>query len=304
MSDNIQGSEDFQIPADAQVTASTTDEAPPLTQDTPPPANQMDQARAMWTKGAQANGVELMEGVDSYEKMFDIMQGITPAPGTAEEVTTEGDIEIPPTIEEAIEVSDDPDKLEVADPESKEAEIRQKMEITEAWDSWGKELSETGTLTDSSREQIKSLMGVPDQVIDAYVTGVKAEAQRSYNEASTIVGSTDKLNAVLNWASTAMSVEQRTAANQALAGPNRETYLTGLVAQYEKSHPTQTAKANEPAGRTPGTTASPAPAAAAPRPFMSEQDMAFAMRDYRYGKDAAYTNEVVARLQVTYGKGS
>tara|TARA_R110002012_G_scaffold309011_1_gene515790 strand:+ start:1006 stop:1938 length:933 start_codon:yes stop_codon:yes gene_type:complete len=308
---DIQGSEGFQIPADANILASAAAGDEPVTNDismpepdapAQPMPTEMEQQKMHFIRGAEANQVQLPEGVESYDQMFDIAHGLADAPGTVEEVKTEGDLEIPGHAEDAVEVPEEVDKLEVEDPESKEATIRKKMDIAEQWDTWGKELQENMTLSDASRQKIKDTMGVPDAVIDAYVTGFKAETQKSYNEAASIVGSQDMLNDVLKWASTTMTAEQRGAANQQLSGPNREIYLTGLVTQYERANPTQTAKTAEPQRRKPGATAAPTNPTPQVEAFPSEQHMVAAMRDPRYASDPNYQALVQARLAVTFNK--
>ncbi len=304
---DIQGSEDFQIPADANIIASAAGDEPVTDTTMPEPVapaepqpTEMEMQKMHFIRGAEANQVQLPEGVESYDQMFDIAHGLAPQPGSVEEVKTDGDLEIPGTAEDVVEVAEEPDKLEVEDPESKEAAIRKKMDVAEAWEGWGKELQENMTLSDDSRQKIKDTMGVPDAVIDAYITGFKAETQKSFNEAASIVGSQDKLTEVLKWASTSMTAEQRGAANQQLSGPNREIYLTGLVTQYERANPTQTSKTAEPQRKRAGTTA----AATTPTPtieaFPSEAHMVAAMRDPRYASDPNYQALVQARLAATF----
>ena len=300
MSD-IQGSEDFQIPADANIQAS--DVGTPKADPTAPPVIDMDNDRAMWVKGMEANGEALPPEYSSFNEMFDVMRGLKDAPGQAGEVKTEGDVEVPAPTGEDIEVPENPDKLEVTDPDTMEAQIRNKMAIAEAWNKWGEELQSSMTLSDESRQSIKDLMGVPDAVIDAYITGFKAEQQKQFNEAAAIVGSQDKLTAVLQWASTTMSAEQRAAANSSLAGPNREIYLSGLVAQYDKANPTLTAKSQEPAPRKPGTPGVAAAPTQEIKPFSSEAERRMAVADYRYTHDAVYRQHVAARLAATYNQG-
>ena len=305
---DMNGSESFQIPADATVVASSVPEpvAPEAQQGTPEAATSYDGAdrmREMWIKGQEMSQTQLPEGMTDFGQWYDTIQGITEAQGTPEAVVPEGEVEIPAlNTDEVVETTDEDAKLEIEDPESKEAKLKKQQTIAESWDSWGTELATNLTLSDDTRQQIKDTMGVPDAVIDHYIAGFKADTQKQYNDAATYVGSTEKLNAVLNWASTSMSVEQRTAANTALAGPNREIYLTGLMSQYDKANPTQVAKSREPSARKPGTTSAAVPTSVAPKAFSSEREMGLAMRDPRYRTDAAYQQEVVARLQATYGK--
>ena len=146
---------------------------------------------------------------------------------------------VEPTGREELRLSLD-DKVEEAVPEVPESGFSDAD-----WDKWGFEINATGELSLDTQAEIKSKTGFSDRVISDYVTGQKAKARESYNKASNVVGSKDKLGEIIKWAEDSLSKEERLNINAGLSSPGYEVVLRGLSAQYDHAM-SQKSTANEP----------------------------------------------------------
>ena len=80
-----------------------------------------------------------------------------------------------PAAEEQQEAApaDAPDSLEIPENVTEYTED----EAAEMWDEWGQELRSSGDLSDDTRSTIREKLGIPEEVINAYVKGLQAQAQ-------------------------------------------------------------------------------------------------------------------------------
>ena len=174
------------------------------------------------------------------------------------------------------------DKLEVPDKPSQPSQ--------EEWSKWGQELVSTGNLSQETRASIKQRFGMPDEVIDGYVSGIVYRQKEQANKAAEIVGGHDQLKSVISWAQQNLSDDERNAVNASLASPGWQNVLIGLKARMTSQNPTN----GEPT-RVSGS-AQPSPGIV---PFANKREMTNAIRDPRYKFDPQYQQYVQQRIIMT-----
>ena len=198
-----------------------------------------------------------------------------------------------PAAEEQQEAApaDAPDSLEIPENVTEYTED----EAAEMWDEWGQELRSSGNLSDDTRSTIREKLGIPEEVINAYVKGLQAQAQTRAAEASELVGGAGELQEIIQWASKTLPDAERLQINAALDGPGWETTLLGLKARRDSTNPTK----GEP--RT-GVVGQPASAPTI-KPFYSQAEMNEAIRDPRYNTNKdGYRDQVIQRIAATRGR--
>ena len=156
--------------------------------------------------------------------------------------------------------------------------------------SAGKEINETGNISPATREALTKNFGVPNEIVDGYITGIQHRQKAAAQAAADVIGGSEKLNAVLQWASTALPDAERATINEALKSPGWQTIILGLKARYDASNPTK----DEPT--RPTGSSRPAPVS---EPFSSSAEITAAIRDPRYNRDVAYTRTVQERIYKT-----
>lgn len=156
------------------------------------------------------------------------------------------------------------------------------------WNKWGYEIHTTGSISKETKDQIKSKFGIPDQVVDAYIDGIKARQRQLAEEASSVVGGPEELNSIIKWASENLDDAEREAVNNGLKSPGWRNVVLGLKARREASN-------TEPKARIAGTSGVPAGI----KPFASSREMVAAMRDPRYKYDSSYQEMVQNRIRAS-----
>lgn len=174
------------------------------------------------------------------------------------------------------------DKLSVPD--------KPQQPSSEEWSRWGQELVSTGNLSPETRQTIKQKFGMPDEVIDGYVSGIVYRQREHANRAAEVVGGQEQLKSIITWAQQTLSDDERTAVNSALASPGWQNVLLGLKTRMLAQNPTN----GEPA-RASGSS-QPSPGIV---PFANKREMTHAIRDPRYKYDPAYQQMVQQRIIAT-----
>jgi len=149
-----------------------------------------------------------------------------------------------------------------------------------------------GKLSDDSYANLANEHGLTREVVDEYIQGRVALAERETVDLlkSCGVSSLDEYKQMTAWAEKNMTPEEIQAFNGAMGGSDRGTtasFVSGLVARYKQ--------ANRPVRRVAGKP-SRAPAVA---PFSTVQEMQRAMSDPRYNYDEAYRQSVGARMDAS-----
>jgi hypothetical protein len=157
------------------------------------------------------------------------------------------------------------------------------------FEALGAEYAENGMLTDETYTDLES-KGFPRNVVDAYVEGQKAIAQRAMQELVQVVGTEEDLNASLSWASQNLSDAEIDAYNSAVNGGDMSTaklLLRGIRAAHIN------AGGKEPSLVKGETT----PRSRGVQPFPSNAEMIAAINDPRYETDPGYRDEVRKRIE-------
>lgn len=156
------------------------------------------------------------------------------------------------------------------------------------WNKWGQEIHATGGVSSETKESIKSKFGIPDQVVDAYIDGVRARQRQVAEEAAKVVGGTEELNSIIQWASENLGEDEREAVNTSLKMPGWQNVILGLKSRRESSN-------TEPKSRVQTVAGVPAGL----KPFASSKEMVAAMRDPRYKFDSEYQRMVQDRVRAS-----
>ena len=138
-----------------------------------------------------------------------------------------------------------------------------------------------------SEEHYKALekSGIPKGIVDQYIAGQEAQAEKYRDSIISKVGGQDNFSAMAEWAKVNMSEQEIAAYNKATSSADMavvENAVLGLAYRY------QSAVGKDPkllGGQTAGSSG-----------FQSVAQLTEAMKDPRYEKDPAYRKDVQNRL--------
>lgn len=152
---------------------------------------------------------------------------------------------------------------------------------------FSKEYAEKGQLSDDSFKKLKE-MGYPKQVVNAYIEGQKALAERGTQSLMTDIGGQDGFKEMHDWATQNLTQDEIDSYNSILdTGDQRQASFAvkGMYARYKS------ASGNKPklvsGSQTRGST----------QAFRSIAEMTRAMSDPRYKSDPAFRKDVERRLE-------
>ena len=148
-----------------------------------------------------------------------------------------------------------------------------------------REYHETGALSDETYRQLEEA-GLPRMLVDRYIEGQQAVAQRLRQEMLDEIGGEAAFEALRGWAATSLPQEALAAYDRAMsAGPEEARLaLRGMHAAYERA-----------VGRPPQLVTGQ-PRAGGGERFASLQEVADAMADPRYKRDEAYRQAVIDKV--------
>ena len=137
---------------------------------------------------------------------------------------------------------------------------------------------------------IESAINIPDEIIDGYVHGVAARHKQHAQIASEIVGGSEELTGIIQWAQENLDDNERQAVNSGLSNIGWQNVLLGLNARRTQAnaHSEPKTKVQTSSGISNGI-----------KPFASPAEMTAAMRDPRYKNDPDFQENVYARLRIT-----
>lgn len=148
------------------------------------------------------------------------------------------------------------------------------------------EFTEKGGLSDETYESLAKA-GFDRATVDGYIAGQQALADASQARIEAHVGGAETLEAMIEWAASGLSPEEKVAFNKTVDTADEASLLLaldGLKAKYVAS------EGSEPNLLGGKTTGSPGGV------FRSTAELTTAMSDPRYGKDPAYRADVEAKL--------
>lgn len=173
---------------------------------------------------------------------------------------------------------------EADEDDARDALARAGLDLNE----FSEEFNTNGELSEDSYKKLEAA-GFPKDLVDVYVDGLRARVQSYENAVYEPAGGKDNYAALVQWAKTNLSAEQKRAFNDAVqSGDAGRAALAvqGLVALRGGS-----------SRLLHGKTAASADSGA--KPFQSTAQVVQAMRDPRYHRDPAYRKEVSERLAVS-----
>lgn len=170
-------------------------------------------------------------------------------------------------------------------PDQEDVQFAQKWE--NQFTDFSKEYTEKGQLSDDSFKKLKE-MGYPKQVVNAYIDGQKALAERGTQSLMSDIGGQDGFKEMHDWATNNLNQDEIDSYNSILdTGDQRQASFAvkGMFARYKS------ASGNKPklvsGSQTKGST----------QTFRSIAEMTRAMADPRYKSDSAFRKDVERRLE-------
>ncbi len=204
---------------------------------------------------------------------------------TASESAEEGSESEPAEEAEAEESSEDTDVAEAA--EAMGLDYR----------GYYQEYMETGDLSTESRQPILEKLeqaGLPAELLDEYLDGVRARLAEGRQQAYDVVGGEESYGQMIAWARENLSQEEADAFDAAVQNPaTAKLAIKGLYADYQSS-----GSAAERSMRAPGGTTQQGLA-----PIRSRAELAAIVGSERYKSDPAYREEVHRRLESSRNSG-
>jgi len=217
----------------------------------------------------------------------------------AEQVTEERPEWLPEKFSSAQDMVNAYDELQAAFTRDKQnsssrEEKNQKTDATtteftdNTFSKFTEEFNNTGDVSIESREQIER-MGIPRDVVDAYIEGQKSIMDSTFADVYDTVGGEEQYAEMLNWAADNISEDEQDAFNESVVNGTQAQMLfaiKSLNSMWQSSGDRQAAPLIQ--GNTGVKGASGA--------FRSLAELTKAMKDPRYSKDPAYRQDVETRL--------
>lgn len=155
------------------------------------------------------------------------------------------------------------------------------------FDEFSNEFSEKGALSDESYAKLEKA-GLSRDVVDAYVEGQKAIAERTMSEVKAITGGDEGYTAMTQWAKSNLSAEEIELFNKQVAGTKSEVTaaVSGLFSRYTLANGQQPKLQHGNSG-------------VVNTGYESREAMKKDMRDPRYNTDPAFRSQVIKRVDLT-----
>jgi len=157
----------------------------------------------------------------------------------------------------------------------------------EKFTEYDNEFINTGEISEQSRQDIEA-MGIPREMIDAYISGQQAVVSQQFNDIYSEVGGEDNYTEMLSWASENIPEDEQDAFN--------ESVLNGTPAQMMFAIKSLASRWGGGAGQSAPLIQGNTGSIGASGAFRSLAQVTEAMRDPRYTKDPAYRKEVEDKL--------
>jgi hypothetical protein len=162
-------------------------------------------------------------------------------------------------------------------------------------EQYSTEFYQNGDLSDESIQAITTNMGIPEQIVRAYVEGQKAVMDQQFSSVMGLVGGESQYESMTSWAAENLPEDEVDAFNQIMDSGNLSTIkvaVQGLWARYGQVNGNPGAKLIQ------GETVGPSGGA-----FRSVAEIVQAMKDPRYAKDPAYRSDVEKRVALSNAMG-
>ena len=177
--------------------------------------------------------------------------------------------------------------------EKKPAPIASQEQVSEAltkqgidFEKYAREYGEEGALSETSYKELAD-KGMSQDVVNTWITGQQAIADKTINQAHDAVGGTEEYNALVNWASTSLNDKEIDSFNRAVENPNADDVVFAIKSLHARRTMEEGQSPTLLQGDTGGTGVDS---------FKSVAQLTKAMNDPRYSSDPAYRDEVTAKL--------
>ncbi|MGR3967823.1 hypothetical protein FW800_25670 [Pseudomonas sp. 910_23] len=248
---------------------------------------------AVTSEGSEQASIQLTVG--AQEETFEVIPedtSVDKAPEEKPDETQEGDPNEESTEDQQEPPKDKaPEEVLQADVETlktSEAEIAKDLAAKGVdFNAIAQEFADTGKLTDETLSSLDKA-GYPKITVDAFLAGREAVEQRFAQQVYAQVGGEEQFLALRDFAATNLNAQEIASFDRAIESDDIGVIglmLKGIQAKYTSKHGT---KGKAVVGATTGT-----PKAVG---FKDNSEMVKAMSDKRYGRDAAYTNEVILKV--------
>lgn len=227
------------------------------------------------------------DGTPNVEAMAQAIQaqGTMPAADATPEPVQEVAEEAPVDVVEELRVPDEPEP-------APEPEAPKELITQDEMQGYVQEIMAKGDISDQNKTDLMG-RGIPESLITSMVEGHRARMQQQFQAAGEIVGGSDRLQKIFNWAAQNLSPEQRAGVNQGLASASSDATLLGLAAMYDKAE-ASAPKKQEPR-EAPRYSSNPT-AAATIKGFTSKAEYYAAAQDPKMTTDPKFRAEVEARM--------
>lgn len=156
--------------------------------------------------------------------------------------------------------------------------------LTAAVETMAASYAESGEVTEDQIKAVEDL-GLPRQVIDTYMAGLKALAQVGLQAVHTAAGGEQAYTDAVTWAATNLSDADLAYYNDNVDGPGRQQTVEWLMAKFRSARPSE--------GKLVGGQAA---SAGAGDVFTSQQQLKDAMSSRDYQTDPAFRQKVAEKL--------
>jgi len=161
-------------------------------------------------------------------------------------------------------------------------------------DNVAEEFLKEGKLSDKTYETLEQ-RGLPKDLIDGYIDGVKAQTELMCNRVLSTVGGMEKYTELVKWAQKNLSDESKAEFDGVMSTMKSEAEMTAMVKKLQRTY-------EQTVGKAPTAPIHGNEAASSEEAFASIEAMAAAMGDPRYSgvggfRDPAYIKSVEDRAR-------
>ena len=185
------------------------------------------------------------------------------------------------------------DTQQVKKTEETPAPIASQEQVSEAltkqgidFEKYAREYGEEGALSERSYEELAD-KGMTQDVVNTWITGQQAIADKVLNQAYDAVGGTEEYESLVKWASTSLNDKEIDSFNRAIEAPNSDDVVFAIKSLNARRSMEDGQAPTLLQGDTGGTGVDS---------FKSVAQLTKAMNDPRYSNDPAYRDEVTQKL--------
>ena len=173
---------------------------------------------------------------------------------------------------------------------TRSSEIQEVSEALSAqgidFNKYAQEYGENGSLSEESYAELAE-KGLPENVVNTWIKGEQAIADQTIQKAHTSVGGKAEYDALLEWASTSLDVNEIDAFNRAIESPDTNDVIFAVKSLNARRLVSDGQPPTLMQGDTGGSKIGS---------FQSIAQLTKAMNDPRYQSDPAYRDEVTSKL--------